>query len=127
MDESSGPLGFRASDPVFYMDPLASASLRYSVRVRPRTTVPSAPDLRPFSLHHAVERPKPVIPSHRYSESLQVAVLPEPDSSGEEVPLIWSGGNDDEPDGPGGKKWRTKMKSDGEEGEEEEFGWEEVL
>lgn len=91
--------------------PLSSASLRFSIRRTGRSTGESSPETRPLGLRHAREVAKPGRPDYLYCEIRQIAVAP--DGSG--VPLIESMG----------KQWRTKMKTDGDEGEEENFGWEE--
>jgi len=48
---------------------------------------------------------------YRYSDELQVAVT----DDGSERPLLLVSG----------KEWKTKAKSDGDEGEEEDYDWEE--
>jgi len=93
------------------LDPLSSACLRLSARPVPATSKPSSPDTRPFSLRHAVAVARPVVPAFRYCERQQVAVT----DDGRDVPLLLVSGKD----------WKTKAKSDGDEGEEEDFGWEE--
>ena len=93
------------------VDPLSSACLRLSVRPAAATSAPSGPDTRPFSLRHVVPVARPVVPGYRFCELQQVAVTD--DDRG--VPLLLVSGKD----------WKTKTKSDGDEGEEEDFGWEE--
>lgn len=93
-------------------DPLASASLRHFVNPIPQTTRPSEPNTRPFSLKHAVAIARPAPPAYRYSDKLQVAVT----DDGTERPLLQVAGKD----------WKTKAKSDGDEGEEEDYDWEEA-
>lgn len=93
-------------------DPLSSASLRYSIRPVPGASLPSAPDTRPFGLRDARPIPRPQVSHYRYSQRLQMAVT----DDGDERPLLLVLGE---------KDWKTKTKSDGDEGEEEDFGWEE--
>lgn len=97
--------------PTLDLHPLSSACLRLSVRPVPATSEPSGPDTRPFSLRHAVAVARPVVPAFRFCERQQVAVT----DDGCGVPLLLVSGKD----------WRTKAKSDGDEGEEEDYGWEE--
>src|SRR5215470_950269 len=111
----TGHTGGRCDDTevpeLFDQDPLASASLRYFIRPAPRTSQPSGPATRPFSLRHAVAITRPAPPLYRYSDELQVAVT----DDGSERPLLLVSG----------KEWKTKAKSDGDEGEEEDYDWEE--
>lgn len=93
-------------------DPLASAALRYFVRPAPQTSRPSEPATRPLSLRHAVAITRPRPPVYRYSDELQVAVTD--DGTGRPLLLV------------SGKDWKTKAKSDGDEGEEETYDWEET-
>lgn len=99
-------------DSVDDLDPLSSACLRLSVRSAPASSRPSRCITRPFSLRQAVSVPRPMVPSFRYCESQQVAVT----DDGRDIPLLLVLGT---------KDWKTKTKSDGDEGEEEDFGWEE--
>ncbi len=52
-----------------------------------------------------------MVPAFRFCDEQQVAVT----DDGRDVPLLLVSGKD----------WKTKTKSDGDEGEEEDFGWEE--
>lgn len=92
-------------------NPLSSASLRFSVRRTARSADTSCPETRPLGLRGAREVARPVRPDYLYCNVRQIAVAPD----GSDVPLIKSMG----------KQWRTKGKSDGDEGEEEDWGWEE--
>lgn len=93
-------------------DPLASAALRYFVRPAPRKSRPSEPATRPLNLRHAVAITRPCPPVYRYSDKLQVAVT----DDGTDRPFVLVSDKD----------WRTKTKSDGDEGEEEDYDWEEI-
>ncbi|HEY1971287.1 MAG TPA: hypothetical protein VGH89_25255 [Pseudonocardia sp.] len=97
-------------------DPLSSGTLRFYTRPTPKTTAPSDAAIRPLSLRHAVPVPKPERSDTRYCDELQVAVTPQ-----DGVPMLKR--NDE--DNPVSKEWKTKFTSDGDEGEEEEYGWEE--
>lgn len=93
-------------------DPLSSAGLRYFVRPAPCSSEPSEPATRPFSLRHAVSKSRPPArPAYRYSEELQIAVT----DDGTERPLLVSD-----------KDWLTKAGSDGQDGDEEHYDWEEI-
>ncbi len=92
-------------------NPLSSASLRFSVRRTARSADMSCPETRPLGLRGAREVARPVRPDYLYCNARQIAVAPD----GSDVPLIESMG----------KQWRTKAKSNGDEGEEEDWGWEE--
>ncbi|WP_233224148.1 putative ATP-grasp-modified RiPP [Amycolatopsis sp. BJA-103] len=90
-------------------DPLASARFRYSVRV-PVTSAAAGPEeTRPFGLRFSQSMPTPVTKVVSYCHDQQVAV----DADGR--PLIETMGKD----------WKTKSATDGDEGPEENWGWEE--
>jgi putative ATP-grasp target RiPP len=90
-------------------NPLASAHLRYEVRV-PATSAAAGPSAtRPFGLRFAQPRPTPVGPQVAFCHEQQVAV----DDDGR--PLIETMG----------KEWKSKSSKDGDEGPEENWGWEE--
>ncbi|ASO19492.1 putative ATP-grasp target RiPP [Actinoalloteichus hoggarensis] len=95
--------------PVPEATPLSSAGLRYLVRHRATADRPGPFDTRPLGLRHARPVPSPVQPESHYSPDLQVAV----DLDGR--PLIETMGKD----------WKTKASSDGDEGPEEHYDWEE--
>ena len=90
-------------------NPLSSAHVRLARR--PRAVSPAAGEewTRPFGLRGAVPVPAPVSPSSTYCPRRQVAV-----------------GDDGQPLVETMKKdWKTKAASDGDEGPEETYGWEE--
>lgn len=89
--------------------PLSSASLRYLVHEAAVADRPGPPATRPFGLRAAVPVADPVRPVFRFSHEQQVAV----DTDGR--PLIETMGKD----------WKTKASTDGDEGPEEVWGWEE--
>lgn len=89
--------------------PLSSASLRYLVRRPALAERPGPPETRPLGLRHARPMPPPVRPESRYDPQSQVAVDPHG------RPLIETMGKD----------WKTKASSDGDEGPEEHYDWEE--
>lgn len=89
--------------------PLSSASLRYLVHEAVIADRPGPSATRPFGLRAAVPVADPVRPVFRYSHNQQVAV----DADGR--PLIETMGKD----------WKTKASTDGDEGPEEVWGWEE--
>ncbi|MGH3692665.1 MAG: putative ATP-grasp-modified RiPP [Pseudonocardiaceae bacterium] len=95
--------------------PLSSAILRYSLRTAVTADGPGPHDTRPFGLRFAQTVPTPVRPEVRYCHQLQVAV----DDDGR--PLIEQMGWEEDQ----GKEWETKTDSDGDEGPEENYGWEE--
>ncbi|HEX3647745.1 MAG TPA: putative ATP-grasp-modified RiPP [Pseudonocardiaceae bacterium] len=90
-------------------DPLSSASLRYLVHQAAVADQPGPVATRPFGLRGATPVAAAVRPSFHYSHQRQVAV----DSGGR--PLIETMGKD----------WKTKASTDGDEGPEEHWGWEE--
>lgn len=90
-------------------DPLASAAIRLSARPRPPEGAPAGPGRRPFGLRFRYAMSTPVRPEYCYSHSQQVAM----DREGH--PLVETMGKD----------WKTKGNSDGDEGPEENYGWEE--
>jgi putative ATP-grasp target RiPP len=90
-------------------DPLSSACLRYLVRQPAVAARPGPIATRPFGLRGATPVDPPIRPTIRYSHQQQVAV----DQEGR--PLIETMGKD----------WKSKASSDGDEGPEEVWGWEE--
>lgn len=86
--------------------PLSAASLRYLVR----HPAPGGRNARPFGLRNAEVVETPRRPRYRYCPEQQVAV----DDEGR--PLIETLGKD----------WKTKSSTDGDEGPEENWGWEEA-
>ncbi|MEU6267500.1 putative ATP-grasp-modified RiPP [Saccharopolyspora shandongensis] len=90
-------------------DPLSSASLRYLVRQPALASQPGPVETRPFALRFARTVPTPVVRRFRYCPDQQVAV----DQDGR--PLIEKMG----------KEWESKSSTDGDEGPEENWGWEE--
>jgi putative ATP-grasp target RiPP len=95
--------------PVVEDNPLSSASLRYLVRHPVMANEPGPTGTRPLGLRHARPVPPPTRPAYRYCWELQVAV----DAQGR--PLIETMSKD----------WKTKASSDGDEGPEEHYDWEE--
>lgn len=92
-------------------NPLASAAIRQELRSTPVAGVPSAPEHRPLALRFATNVPTPVARDYTYDRELQMAT--DPDGR----PLIEMAKK--------GKEWKTKAQSDGDEGPEEDWGWEE--
>ena len=92
-------------------DPLSSGSMRYTLRAAPRDGDSSGAELRSLTLRHAVSVAQRVSRSHRYSDVLQVSVVDEDGG----VPLITQAAKD----------WKTKAGSDGHDGDEEIYDWEE--
>jgi len=90
-------------------NPLSSAQVRYELRVAAIAEGPGPEETRPFGLRAAQTVPMPVRPPRGYCPIEQVAV----DTDGR--PLIETMG----------KEWKTKSSSDGDEGPEENYGWEE--
>ena len=95
--------------------PLSSASLRYSLRAAVAADGPGPRETRPFGLRFAQVVPPPMRPQVRYSHQLQVAV----DDAGR--PLVERMDREEDQ----GKEWATKTDSDGDEGPEEDYDWEE--
>lgn len=95
--------------------PLSSASLRYSVRPAAIADEPGPRETRPLGLRFARSVPLPVRRQPDYCHRLQVAV----DDAGR--PLIERLGWEEDQN----KEWETKADSDGNEGAEEDYGWEE--
>jgi putative ATP-grasp target RiPP len=89
-------------------NPLSSAALRLESPAQ--RSAESASPARPFVLRFAQRIPAPRRPEYRYSPELQIAL----DPSG--PPLIEKMDKD----------VRTKRHSDGDEGPEEEYDWEEL-
>ena len=90
-------------------DPLSSAGLRYLIRTRVETATPGPVATRPFGLRAAVVMPRPQALEVRYCPVRQLAV------DERERPLIETLG----------KEWKSKSSTDGDEGPEENWGWEE--
>lgn len=90
-------------------DPLASATIRLSARTRPPDVAPAGSGRRPFGLRFLQSMPTPVLPEYVYSHTEQVAV----GRDGRPLTVTM------------GKDWKTKGNSDGDEGPEEDYGWEE--
>ncbi|WP_033290914.1 putative ATP-grasp-modified RiPP [Amycolatopsis jejuensis] len=90
--------------------PLASAALRFLVRQSDQADRPGPAATRPFGLNGATPVDPPVRREFCYCPEKQVAV----DEHG--LPLIETMGKD----------WRTKSSTDGDEGPEENWGWEEA-
>ncbi|MGH3905603.1 MAG: putative ATP-grasp-modified RiPP [Pseudonocardiaceae bacterium] len=88
-------------------NPLSSAALRLECPAQRSTE--SGSSSRPFALRFAQRVHRPQRPEYRYSGELQIALDPQG------RPLIETMGKD----------WRTKRHSDGDEGVEEEYDWEE--
>lgn len=98
-----------ATEPEPGASPLSSASLRYLVH-QPTVADESGPDAtRPFGLRAAKPIETPVRREFRYCSEQQVAI----DEQGR--PLVETMGKD----------WKTKGSTDGDEGPEENWGWEE--
>lgn len=90
--------------------PLSSASLRYLLQQPTVGDLPGPDRTRPFGLAATRVVESPVARDFRYCPRLQVAV----DEHGR--PLIETLGK---------KDWKTKASTDGDEGPEENWGWEE--
>jgi putative ATP-grasp target RiPP len=90
-------------------NPLSSAHVRYTVRQHVASAAPGPVATRPFGLRFAAPVPAGVVKTFTYCPEQQVAV----DAEGR--PLIETMG----------KEWKTKAQSDGDEGSEEDWGWEE--
>lgn len=91
-----------------HSNPLSSAALRFEFPTK--RSVETASSARPFVLQFAHQVPRPQRPRYWYSPELQIAL--DPDGR----PLIETMDKD----------VRTKRHSDGEEGPEEEYDWEEL-
>jgi putative ATP-grasp target RiPP len=98
-----------ATEPEPGASPLSSASLRYLVHLPVIADRPGPDATRPFGLRAAKVVAAPVRREFRYCPEQQVAV----DEQGR--PLVETMGKD----------WKTKSSSDGDEGPEENWGWEE--
>jgi len=91
-------------------DPLSTAAVRYHLRTTPASTGASTDEaVRPFGLRATREVPAPVVPTAHYCPERQLAT----DADG--VPLTETMG----------KQWQTKSSTNGDEGPEENWGWEE--
>lgn len=98
-----------ATEPEPGASPLASAALRYLVNQPVLADRPGPDSTRPFGLRGAKLVGTPVRREFRYCPEQQVAV----DEHGR--PLVETVGKD----------WKTKSSTDGDEGPEENWGWEE--
>lgn len=98
-----------AAEPEPGVSPLSSAALRYLVRQPVFAERPGQEETRPFGLRAAKPVDTPVRREFRYCPEKQVAV----DDQGR--PLVETMGKD----------WKTKSSTDGDEGPEENWGWEE--
>ncbi|GAA4024736.1 hypothetical protein GCM10022247_56450 [Allokutzneria multivorans] len=96
-------------DPLLDDNPLSSAQIRYCARVPVTSAAPGPQETRPFGLLCAQSRLTPVSRSYSYCHESQVAV------GDDGVPLIEKMG----------KEWESKSSTDGDEGPEENWGWEE--
>ncbi|ACU34164.1 putative ATP-grasp-modified RiPP [Actinosynnema mirum] len=90
-------------------NPLSSSQLRNTIRAHAVSTAPGPDETRPFGLRFAVTVPTPVRRTVSYCPTRQLAV------DNERRPLIETMG----------KEWATKGSTDGDEGPEENWGWEE--
>lgn len=90
-------------------DPLASAAIKLSARTRPPDAAAAESDCWPFGLRFLQPMPTPVRPAYAYSHAEQVVM------GRDGLPLAVTMGKD----------WKTKATSDGDEGPEEDYGWEE--
>jgi len=90
-------------------NPLSSAQLHYTVRVPVVSAAAGPEETRPFGLRFARTMPTPVNRAFSYCHDQQVAV------GDDGRPLIETMGKD----------WKSKSSSDGDEGPEENWGWEE--
>jgi putative ATP-grasp target RiPP len=90
-------------------DPLSSAQLRYTVRVPVASAAPGPEETRPFGLRFTQLVPTPITKAFSYCHDQQVAV----DTDGR--PLIETMG----------KGVEDESSADGDEGPEENWGWEE--
>lgn len=89
-------------------NPLSSAALRLEFPAH--RSVEAGSRSRPFALRFAQRVSRPQRPEYRYSQEQQIALDPQG------RPLIETMDKD----------WRTKRHSDGSEGIEEEYDWEEL-
>lgn len=90
-------------------NPLSSAQVRLERRARLTAPGPGSDDTRPFGLRDAQAVPTPVRPETAYCPERQLAV-----------------GDDGRPMVETMKKeWKSKSSTDGDEGPEENWGWEE--
>ncbi|MGI8308793.1 putative ATP-grasp-modified RiPP [Saccharopolyspora hattusasensis] len=98
----------------FIDDPLASASGRFAGAPHTDGETVEVVDeaARPFGLRVTQDRPLPIRPDFDYCHTQQVAV----DVDGSGVPLVERMDKD----------WKTKASSDGDEGPEEHYDWEEL-
>ncbi|MFE3171382.1 putative ATP-grasp-modified RiPP [Amycolatopsis sp. NPDC059090] len=90
-------------------NPLASAALRYLIHQPVFADQTGPAGTRPFGLARAIPVDAPARREFRYCPEKQVAV------DGQDRPLVETLGKD----------WKTKSSTDGDEGPEENWGWEE--
>lgn len=90
-------------------NPLSSAQLRYTVRTPTDSSTPGPSGTRPFGLRFARTVLTPTSVIYTYSHIQQVAV------GDDGRPLVETKG----------KEWKTKSSTDGDEGPEENWDWEE--
>lgn len=87
-------------------DPLSSSTLRFELRRVVTATCPTR--ARPLALRFTCDQPAPRRIPSQYDPQRQIGVE-----------------NDGTPSIRAGKDWKTKAQSDGDEGPEEHYGWEE--
>ncbi|MGH3517908.1 MAG: putative ATP-grasp-modified RiPP [Haloechinothrix sp.] len=102
-------IALESAEPEPGTSPLSSASLRYLVHHPVIADQPGPAATRPFGLRAAKTVETPVRREFRYCPDQQVAV------DSESRPLVETMGKD----------WKTKSSTDGDEGPEENWGWEE--
>lgn len=90
-------------------NPLSSAQVRFERRPKVTAPGPGADDTRPFGLRAAQTVPTPVRPQASYCADRQLAI------GDDGKPLVETMK----------KEWKTKSSTDGDEGPEEDWGWEE--
>lgn len=90
-------------------NPLSSAEIRYNIRTSVSSATPGPLETRPFGLCFARVVPTPTLTAFTYCHDRQMAL------GDDGRPLIETQA----------KKWDTKSATDGDEGPEENWGWEE--
>lgn len=90
-------------------NPLSSAQMRFEQRVKPTVAGPGSDDSRPFGLRDAQTVPTPARLRTVYCPQRQLA------TGDDGRPLVETMK----------KEWKTKSSPDGDEGPEEDWGWEE--
>lgn len=90
-------------------NPLSTAQVRFERRHRPVAAEPGPDDTRPFGLRAAQAVSDPSVSRPVYCPDRQLAV------GDDGRPLVETMKKD----------WKTKANSDGDEGPEEDYGWEE--